>query len=199
MSRVALTFDDGPSQWTEPLLEILAANEARATFFVIGGLAENRPDVLRRIVADGHELGNHTWSHPHLARDCDDDQVRSELMRTSAVLELISGLRPRRFRCPYFNVDGRVEAIARGLGLIHTHGTIAPPDWHPTIRAGFISTAVIHLTGPGDIIALHDGIPPSGNDRPEDTRQATVEAVATLLPRLRDRGHEFVTATELLG
>lgn len=198
MARVALTFDDGPSAWTEPILDILAAHGAHATFFVIGSLAERRADVLRRIVAEGHEVGNHSWSHPHLARDCDDERVRLELGQTNDVVESILGFRMRRFRCPYYDVDDRVEAVAALLGLKHTPGTLTPPDWRTTARSGFLATLVLQLVRPDTIVGLHDGIPPTeGADRVA-TRAATVEAVATFLPRLCERGFECVTASMLL-
>jgi peptidoglycan/xylan/chitin deacetylase (PgdA/CDA1 family) len=199
MARIALTFDDGPSEWTGPLLDVLAANEARATFFVVGSMAERRPELLERIVAEGHELGNHSWSHPHLARDCGDEQVRLELERTSAVLEAVVGVPPRRFRCPYYDVDARVEAVAAGLGLAYTPSTVTPPDWRPTARSGFLATLVLQLIGPGGIVGLHDGIPPDELEAPGASRAATVEAVAAFLPRLRERGYESVTASSLLA
>ena len=165
---------------------------------MIGSLAETRPDVLRRIVAEGHEVGNHSWSHPRLARDCDDERVRVELVQTSAAIEGIIGAPLRRFRCPYFDVDDRVEAIAATIGLKHTTATVAPPDWHPTVQAAFISTVVLQLAQADGIVALHDGIPPGEVERAADTRQATLDAVAAFVPRLRERGYECVTASALL-
>jgi chitooligosaccharide deacetylase len=194
----ALTFDDGPSVWTARLLDILAAHEARATFFVIGSVVESRADLVRRVVAEGHEVGNHSWSHPHLARDCDDEAVRQELERTNAVLEAVTGIPVRRFRAPYFDVDERVEEIAATLGLTHTHGTVKPPDWDPGMRSALISTAVLQLVRPQSIVALHDGIPAHEIEKASDTRDATLEAVATFLPRLRQQGYECVTASALL-
>ncbi len=196
--RVALTFDDGPSAWTEPILDILAANQSHATFFVIGSFVRSRREVLERIVAEGHELGNHSWSHPRLARDCDDERVRLELQRTSDAIEAAVGLRPRRFRAPYYDVDGRVERIASGLGLTHTPGTVTPPDWRAAVRSGFLVTLVLQLVGPAGIIGLHDGVPPEEADVPGASRAVTVETVATFLPRLRERGYEGVTASCLL-
>ncbi len=86
MASVALTFDDGPSQWTAPILAVLAEHGARATFFVVGQTAAANDELLQRIVAEGHEVGNHTWSHPSLTRDCDDARVHDELARTNELL-----------------------------------------------------------------------------------------------------------------
>lgn len=198
MRQVALTFDDGPSDWSEAILDTLAAHHARATFFVIGSCAEQRPDVLRRIAGEGHEIGSHTWSHPWLARDCDDDRVREELERTNNLLGELLGRSPQRFRAPHYDVDERVTAVAERLGLAHTHGNIAPPDWDPRSTAAFIATFVLQQVRPGAIVGLHDGAPPNGSEA-GTSRQPTVDAVAIIVPRLRERGFACVTASELLG
>ena len=196
MTPVALTFDDGPSEWTERILDVLAAHGARATFFVVGSVAERRSDMVSRVAAAGNEVGNHTWSHPHLARECDDTRVLDELKRTSDLVEEILGVPPRRFRAPYHDVDARVEGVAASIGLEHTRTTVAAPDWHPAARSAFISTMVLQRVGPGAVIGLHDGFPPDEVDGA--TRDATVAAVATLVPTLLDRGFECVTASALL-
>ena len=198
MQTVALTFDDGPSEWTEPLLDILAANGARATFFVIGSLVEQRADVLRRMRADGHEIGNHTWSHPWLARDCDLRRARDELERTNAVVAELLGDPPRRFRAPHYDVDDRIEAVASELGLTHTHGDVTPPDWRAGAKGAYLATFVLQRSRPGAVIGLHDGSPPTGSPS-SASREPTVAAVAAFLPRFRERGFECVTASEALG
>jgi peptidoglycan/xylan/chitin deacetylase (PgdA/CDA1 family) len=194
--RVALTFDDGPSEWTEPILDVLAANDARATFFVIGSIASERVDVLRRMVAEGHEVGNHTWSHPHLAIDCDEACVRAELTRTNRELEDLLGSAPTRFRAPHYDVDARVAAIARSLGLEHTRGDVTPPDWYAGLTAPFIATQVLQQAWDGAVIGLHDGVPPSDRG---GTRQPTADAIAIIVPRLRERRFQCMTASALLG
>ena len=196
MDRIALTFDDGPSEWTGPILDLLGAHGARATFFVVGSVARQHAALLHRIVAEGHELGNHSWSHPALASDCDDDDVREELERTNHALAEIVGTPPRRFRAPHFDVDSRVEAIAATLGLLHTPSDVAPPDWHPRATSAVTATFILQQVWPGAVVNLHDGIPPSDAGTGQ-TRQATVDAVATILPRLVER-YECVTASSLL-
>jgi chitooligosaccharide deacetylase len=196
MARISLTFDDGPSAWTEAVLDLLAANGARATFFLLGSAASERPEVVRRIVAEGHEVGNHSWSHPHLARDCDDEQVRRELETTNELLEQLVGEPVRRFRCPYYDVDERVEAIASTLGLRHTPGHLTPPDWKPGVRSSFLATLVLQLARDEEVIGLHDGVPP--DELADASRATTVEALASFLPRLRERGFDCVTASALL-
>jgi peptidoglycan/xylan/chitin deacetylase (PgdA/CDA1 family) len=195
LQRLALTFDDGPGECTEPILDLLAANSARATFFVIGAAVEQRTDFLHRIHAEGHEVGNHTWSHPRLARDCCDDRVREELLTTNAIVHDLVGRAPRRFRAPRYDVDGRVLAIASELGLEHTRGDITPPDWDPRCTARFITAFVVQQARANAVIGLHDGVPPTSRR----SQQATVAAVAEILPRLRDRGFECVSASDVLG
>jgi peptidoglycan/xylan/chitin deacetylase (PgdA/CDA1 family) len=194
--RIALTFDDGPDEWTEPILDILSTNDARATFFVIGSVVDKRAHLLRRIVAEGHEVGNHTWSHPWLARDCDNVRVHEELERTNAALTDLVGSPPRRFRAPHYDVDGRVLAVARRLELAHTRGDVTPPDWDERCTAGFIATYVLQHARAGLIVGLHDGVPPTS--RPGKSRNATVDAVASIVPRLRERGFDCTTASALL-
>lgn len=126
---VALTFDDGPSQWTEQILDLLAANGARATFFVCGVAVEGREDTLRRCVAEGHEVANHTHTHPEL-RDLDRAAVFAELESASAAIESVTGARPRRFRPPYFESSPDIEFVSRELGFGEPIGADAwTTDW----------------------------------------------------------------------
>lgn len=197
MNRVALTFDDGPAVWTSEVLDILSGHGARATFFVIGSLVEDRAELVRRMVSGGHEIGNHSWSHPRLASACDDDRVRGELARTSDLISSICGAPPLRFRAPYHDVDARVLSIAADLGLRHTRGDVTPPDWDPRCTATYVAAFVLQQARPGTVIGLHDGVPPKKVGSAA-TQQATVDAVRMFVPRLKDRGVECVTASTLL-
>lgn len=197
MHRVALTFDDGPSDWTAPILDTLSAHGAHATFFVIGNLAQHRVDLVRRMMTDGHEVGNHTWSHPRLAQDCDDARVLEELMRTNEVLTEILGFPPRRFRAPRYNLDERVLAVASALGLSHTQGHVTPSDWEENCTPKYLAKFVLKRVRADAIIGMHDGTP---RDKPRSaaSHRATVDAVAMIVPRLRKRGFQGVTASQLL-
>jgi peptidoglycan-N-acetylglucosamine deacetylase len=195
--RVALTFDDGPAIWTEPILDILASHGARATFFLIGSLVGDRSEIVERIVADGHEVGNHSWSHPRLASECDDRRVHDELARTNDVLHDVVGIRPKRFRAPRYDVDDRVQAVAARLGLVHTRGDVAPPDYDARVTSAFIATFVLQQVKPGHVIGLHDGVPPAKVDT-NASQEVTVVAVEEIVPRLLERDFELVTASELL-
>lgn len=196
--RIGLSFDDGPSRWTAPILDLLASHGARATFFLVGSVAEQNPDLVRRISGEGHELGNHTWSHPTLTRDCDDDGVRSELERTSDALERITGARPSLFRAPYYDHDARVDRIAAEVGLRHAPGHVAPADWRPGISAALIATFVLGGISPEEIVGLHDGVPPY-ELADEVTRQPTVDAISIILPTLAQRSVTCLTVSELMA
>ena len=197
MSRhpIALTFDDGPSDWTGEILEILAANHATATFFVIGSLAASRVELVGQIVAGGHELGNHTWSHPAMARDCSDEVVVDELAKTNVLLAELFGSAPTLYRAPHYDRDARVDQLASTLGLAHARGDIAPPDWHERWTAPLTATFVLKHARPGAVIGLHDGIPP--RDGAGASRAETVAAVALIVPRLHAAGFRCVTASRL--
>jgi len=118
---IGLTFDDGPSKWTLEVLDLLARFEARATFFVIGRRVVEQPDVVRRIAAEGHEIGNHTWSHPALATDCDAAGIRDELGRASDAIADVVGTTPVLFRPPHYDTNDEVVEIAAELGLEPAH------------------------------------------------------------------------------
>ena len=195
--RIALTFDDGPDVWTEPILDLLAEHSAKATFFVIGSAVSERAHLIRRMHADGHEVGNHTWSHPRLTRDCDDAEVRDELQRTNEVLTELAGHAPRRFRAPHYDADERVLGIAAELGLAHTGVDLTPPDWDERFSASYLTTFVAQQAQADAIVGFHDGVPPSER-KAGRSRQPAVDAIALILPRLAERGFECVTVSDLL-
>ena len=193
--RLALTFDDGPSEWTTAILAHLGAHGARATFFVLGSSIPGRENVLRRIAAEGHELGNHTYSHPELA-ELDGRRVREELRRTTELIQRTARVRPRLFRPPYAAADRRVALLAASVGLSPTVlRSVDPADWSGT-SAGEIVATVLEGAGPGEIVCLHDGVSPNRSGSP--SRQPTVDAVAELVPTLVAQGFELVTVSELL-
>ena len=106
--QVALTFDDGPdSEWTPKILDILKEHQVLATFFIVGSSAESHPDLIQRILEEGHELGNHTFTHPNLS-DISDHQIRLELNATRRLLEGLTGRSLLFFRPPY-NADSNPE------------------------------------------------------------------------------------------
>jgi peptidoglycan/xylan/chitin deacetylase (PgdA/CDA1 family) len=196
--EIALTFDDGPSlEWTPSILDLLADNGARATFFVLGSAIAGRERVLERAHAEGHELANHAFSHQDPALLADGD-LRAELERTNALLEAVAGERPRHFRPPYAATDYRVAAVAGTAGLERTVlRSIDPADWNePDAEA--IAAHVLARARRGSIVCLHDGLPPTSVSG-TPTRQPTVDAVATIVPALAQRGFRLVTVRDLLA
>jgi protein-L-isoaspartate(D-aspartate) O-methyltransferase len=190
--KLALTFDDGPGPVTPPLLDLLAGHGARATFFVLGRMVEGREETLRRTVAKGHEVGNHTWSH-HRPRGLSDDELRDELARTSARIEEVAGIRPRLARPPYGGDEERFARVAAGLGLHTVLWTVNPRDWLEP-PADWLARAILRYARPGAIVDLHDGFTPR---RPDAPRQAMVGALRLVLPQLTERGFRLVTVSEL--
>jgi peptidoglycan/xylan/chitin deacetylase (PgdA/CDA1 family) len=127
--ELALTFDDGPNlAWTPRLLDILAASDVRATFFMVGRFAQAEKALARRIVDAGHLIGNHTWSHPNLARTS-SSQVLDELTRTNDVLAQISGKPVCFFRPPFGARRPGVLRLARQLGMIPVTWNAMTKDW----------------------------------------------------------------------
>lgn len=187
--RVALTFDDGPSEWTDPILDLLAKHQAKATFFVVGQAIFERGASVMRAGYDGHEIGNHTYEH-HRLTQLTDSQVRISLKATSGAIAMVTGRRPTLFRAPHFDVDDRVRAIGRELGLQHVGCDIDTGDWNAT-EDEIVARA--RTTRDGMIVDLHDGLPVDGGTGLPH-RQNTVRAVARLLPT---PDVEFVTVSQL--
>lgn len=184
---LALTFDDGPSDRTPPILDSLRDANARATFFVVGESVAGREDILGRMHAEGHEIGNHSFSHRSLA-GLDATAVRSELSRTNKAIAAAVGAVPRIFRPPYF-ADG--DVVRRAAGAEGLAFSVYAPVWtqERDQSAEEIVEAILDSAYPGAIVLLHDG----------PDRHATVEAVRSLVPALCERGYELVTVSELLA
>jgi len=183
---VALTFDDGPGPQTLQILGELRHLRAPATFFVVGGMAQIRPWVVRAEVRAGMEIGNHTWSHPAMPTLSVHAQ-RIEIERTNAILRQLTGRRPRFFRPPDWRVGAttaRVMQRERMIGVLRTADT---RDWSlPGTRA--IIRSALHVQ-PGGIVAMHD----AGGY----TRTQTVQAVPAIVRGLRRRHLRLVTVGQL--
>lgn len=193
---VALTFDDGPAPWTEPIAEQLERHGGRGTFFAIGDAVEGEGRaILERLVARGHEVGNHTWSHPDL-QTLGDDEIRDEMRRTTARLEDVLGAKPLYWRAPFFRSDERVRAAVGNLAGREVWYSNMPKDWD--IPAEETARRALEDLQVGDIVVLHDGRP--ANEPPElswPTREATVDAVGLILEEMTARGLRAVTISEL--
>jgi len=199
---VALTFDDGPAEWTVPILDTLREARIRATFFVVGDAIAGREATLRRASAEGHEIGNHGLRH----RPLDTlvrDEVRAELDETGRRVRATIGREPTVFRPPYFRYNATVLEAAAECGFSRViNASVIPDDWINE-SADEISKDVLAATRRGSIIDLHDGRPPHdaphAHGKSRDDRWPTVGAVKTIVPALLERGFEFVTVSELLA
>lgn len=175
-----LSFDDGPSESTDGILDLLAEYDMRAHFFVIGLRAEERPDLIERAAAQGHVIGNHTWDHAGLV-PLSDDHVIDKLARANQAIESILGTPPRLFRAPYGSVDHRVERLAATLGLTHMGWHVDTIDYEASEPPERIAEAIVAAAS-REIVLLHDG----NGDIPSGPhgRSKTVEALGKALPDL---------------
>jgi peptidoglycan-N-acetylglucosamine deacetylase len=195
---LALTFDDGPSVWTEEILDLLETYDAHATFFVLASaiVGDGERATLRRILDSGSEIGNHTFSHPSLPT-LDDDAIRHELEHAGSLIEGTSGTTLRFWRPPYFHVDERVREVLSPLGLQEVGCSMMPWDWEWDSDRS--AEFVIERLRRGSIVCMHDGRPatePAELSAP--TREATVAAVGTILDAMDNRGLRSVTISEVL-
>ena len=186
--KIALTFDDGPHPRITPkILDILAEYGIKATFFEVGENIELYPDVSRRVVAEGHEIGNHTYTHPHLAKT-DYCSLLDEVSRCEKTITEITGVKPSLFRPPEGVIDGKVRKVAENSGYSLIVWTVDTRDWAKTSADAIVKNVLGNINS-GDIILMHDYT--SGNCH-------TIEALRRMIPALRDMGYEFVTVGELL-
>jgi len=198
---VALTFDDGPDpRWTPKILDILKAKHAPATFFVIGQNMQKHPEIVQREVAEGHDVGGHSWTHPNIG-ETPLPQVQVELNATQRLFEVLTGRSMRLFRPPFFG-DAEPSTphevaplvIAQTLGYMTVGLRIDPDDWQKPTPQQIIDRTLDRLDHPGDrpgqVVLLHD----AGGDR-----SRTVAALPGLIDAIRARGYALVTVGDLAG
>lgn len=182
----ALTFDDGPDPASTPaVLDVLAAEHAVATFFLVGRRARRHPEIVRRIVAEGHGVGSHTWSHPELA-GLGPARLLAECAHGRRAVQQAAGRSVRAYRPPKGHLDSRGARVARAAGLEPWLWSLDPADWRPGVGTQEILAALEGLAV-GDVILMHDAIEqpvaPAALDR-----SATVAALGPLLALARERG-----------
>ncbi len=191
--QIALTFDDGPqSVYTPQLLDVLAAHDVKATFFLVGRHIEVNYELAQEIANSGHELANHTFTHPLMWR-LHDQKMVIEINKTDHLLRSLNGCRPRYLRPPMGLFTKRVLDIVEHTGYKTVVGDVYPRDPDLPGKERIVKRVLSRVRN-GSIIILHDG----GNTESVD-RSQTVGAVAQIIPALKDRGYEFVTLTKLLA
>ena len=184
---IAMTFDDGPSATLTPkLLDILAAHHIKATFFVLGEMVAEHPEILARAAGEGHEIASHSWSHPNLAK-MSQEGVRSQLQRTDDEIKTAAGQRPTLFRPPYGSITERQKRwIHDEFGYDIILWDVDPLDWRRPGPA-VVRNRILKETRPGSIVLSHDIHP------------GTIEAMPSTFDELEAKGFKFVTVSELLG
>ena len=184
---IAMTFDDGPHGANTPrLLEMLKQRKIHATFFLVGQCVAEFPDIVKKIVADGHEIANHSWSHPQLSA-MSESAVRDQLQRTHDAIIAACGVTPKIMRPPYGAFTARQRAWAHGeWGYKCILWDVDPLDWKVR-NAEHVKNEILKQTVPGSIILSHD------------IHKTTVDAMPETLDALLAKGFKFVTVTELLA
>lgn len=186
--KIALTFDAGASSKPTPsLLAALESKGVRSTFFLTGKWVESNRELTRQIAAAGHEIGNHTYSHPDL-RKLTDDEIREQLARTEELVQSTAGVSTKPFFRPPFGArDSRVLAVARDEGYRSVYWTADSWDaFKKGIKAAEIEERVLERSKDGAIVLMHCGSWP------------TVEALPEIIDELRSRGYDLVTVSELV-
>ena len=180
---IALTFDDGPGPYTAHLLDILDQYGARATFFLIGSKVSGQASVVRSIQARGHQLGNHSWSHPELPK-LSVDQIAGEIDRTNEAIRQATGVKPSILRPPYGAVNGVVLEQLRLRNMSSILWSVDTRDWADR-NSQIVCSRAVAGARPGAVILMHD------------IHQTSVNAVPCILSSLKQQGYSFVTIQRL--
>ncbi len=189
---VALTFDDGPDKdFTPQVLDILKKNDVKATFFVVGENVGWNPEILKREYEEGHEIGNHTFTHINVSKRGYDD-IYKEIDETQQAVKKIIGVEPKLFRPPYRAISKEMCNIVKKKDMnIVLWSNLDPRDWsNPGVYyiVDTITSKVQNVT----IILLHD------YNNLRNTKSQTIQALEIVIPKLKEMGYRFVTISELI-
>ncbi len=181
---VALTFDDGPSAHTQRLLDIFEKYGGKGTFFVLGNTLDNRKETLKRMALQGHEIGNHSWSHRQFTHiSC--DEVKDQIMMTRAKIYEITGVDCKLVRPPYGACNDEIRDLGKELGVSFVNWSVDTLDWKSK-NADAVYNVIMKDVGDGHIILCHD------------LHKTTVDAMEKVVPALIEKGYQLVTVSELL-
>ena len=183
---VALTFDDGPSPYTDRLLQILNQNDARSTFFLIGNKVAANPAGAKRIADAGMEVANHTWEHPNMTTIPPED-IGSQISRANDAIQAATGQRPKLLRTAGGLINDNVLAAAKQQGMADINWDVIPFDWVNDSNTAATRYMLMTQIKPGSVVLFHD------------TYSSTVDLVYQFIPVLRANGYHLVTVSQLLG
>ncbi|RFU62969.1 polysaccharide deacetylase family protein [Peribacillus glennii] len=186
---VSLTFDDGPSPYTNQILDILGTYNIKATFFVVGEAVKNYPEIVKRINSQNHVIGNHTWNHPVIT-DIPAKELSSQIQKTSLVIKDIIGEEPIIFRAPYGKIDDHSFRVIQDSGMKSVLWTVDSLDWSLPEKK-LIESRVLKNTMTDSIVLLHDG-----DKFGSGPRDATVHSIPNIIESLMQSGYFFLTIPE---
>jgi peptidoglycan/xylan/chitin deacetylase (PgdA/CDA1 family) len=181
---VALTFDDGPSDYTYKVLDKLKQYKVKATFCIVGDNVASYPKTTLRIIKEGHRLCNHSFTHADLTT-LSSAEVKKELVDCQAALKTATKVTPKVVRYPYGASNATVRKVAKGVKLRSVGWTVDPEDWNNNPPAKTITARIVKKVKPGSIVLLHDG----GGDRTQ-----TAASLPGTIAKLKKKGYTFVLA-----
>jgi peptidoglycan/xylan/chitin deacetylase (PgdA/CDA1 family) len=183
---VALTFDDGPSPFTDRLLQILTGNDAKATFFLIGNKVAANPAGAKRIADAGMEIGSHTWEHPNMTTIPPED-IAAQFSKAGDAIQAATGQRPTLVRTAGGLINDRVLAEAKKQNLADINWDVIPFDWANDSNTAATRYMLMTQIKPNSVVLFHD------------TYSSTVDLVYQFIPVLRRNGYHLVTVTQMVG
>ena len=183
---VALTFDDGPSPYTDRLLKILNDNDAKSTFFLIGNKVAANPAGAKRILDAGMEVGNHTWEHPNMTTIPPED-IASQISKANDAITAATGQTPKLLRTAGGLINDNVLAAAKQWGMADINWDVIPFDWMNDSNTAATRYMLMTQIKPGSVVLFHD------------TYSSTVDLVYQFIPVLKANGYHLVTVSQLLG
>ncbi len=189
--KVALTFDDGPdNEYTDQILDILKKNKVKATFFFLGQNTETYPETAKRAADEGHEIGNHSYSHPEFAKMDTDTAYNNEIMKTEKIFQKVMGIDSKVFRPPYGSINSSETRYFKEKGFDTILWDVDTLDWDTRVNTkAHIVNCVLNETRDGYIVLMHSG---GGN------RTNTVAALPDLIAGLKKQNYRFCTVSEIL-
>lgn len=191
IKRIALTFDDGPSEkYTEKILSILDEYHVRATFFVVGSNVRMYPELICREIMAGHEVGNHTDTHPMPLNLMPSNQLSLEMQKAEDSIYEAADYRPHLFRPPGGACSSVITSVAEGMDYRIVLWTLDTRDWDKSTTRDHVVNEILCNVEDGSIILCHDYVV-----RPDSV---TIDALKYVIPKLISQGYEFVTVSELL-